>query len=167
MFHVFGTIFPPHEIPSEYKFVYIGTILDRGTKNTEGVLGQFLSRAQRARLKNFFKCLGEAVSIYRKIVIWGRSPNMTIWPKTSEVFFVPRSQNFSVFTQDFLSIKQKENQFEPQNLSFVSSLSSKIITNFFKILFFSVFPVSSINTKSIVAQNPWLLIILNSKDSLV
>ena len=53
----------------EYKFVYIGTILDRGTKNTEGVLGQFLSRAQRARLKNFFKCLGEAVSIYRKIVI--------------------------------------------------------------------------------------------------
>ena len=53
----------------EYKFVYIGTILDRGTKNTEGVLGQFLSRAQRARLKNFFKCLGEAVSIYRKIVM--------------------------------------------------------------------------------------------------
>ena len=53
----------------EYKFVYIGTILDRGTKNTEGILGQFLSRAQRARLKNFFKCLGEAVSIYRKIVM--------------------------------------------------------------------------------------------------
>ena len=97
----------------EYKFVYIGTILDRGTKNTEGVLGQFLSRAQRARLKNFFKCLGEAVSIYRKIVMWGRSPNMTIWPKTSEVFFVPRSQNCSVYTQDFLSIKQKEIQFEP------------------------------------------------------
>ena len=47
---------------SQYKFVYIGTILDQGTKNTEGVLGQFLSRAQRARLKNFFKCLGEAVS---------------------------------------------------------------------------------------------------------
>ena len=53
----------------KYKFVYIGTILDRGTKNTEGVLGQFLSRAQRARLKNFFKCLGEGVSIYRKIVL--------------------------------------------------------------------------------------------------
>ena len=133
----------------EYKFVYIGTILDRGTKNTEGVLGQFLSRAQRARLKNFFKCLGEAVSIYRKIVMWGRSPNMTIRPKTSEVFFAPRSQNFSVFTQDFLSIKQKENQFEPQNLSFVSYFSSKIKTNFLKILFFSVFSVSSLNAKSI------------------
>ena len=145
--------------------MYIGTILDRGTKNTEGVLGQFLSRAQRARLKNFFKCLGEAVSIYRKIVMWGRSPNMTIWPKTSEVFFVPRSQNFSVFTQDFLSIKQKENQFEPQNLSFVSYLSSKIKTNFFKILFFSVFSVSSLNTKSIEVQNPWHLLIYTAKPS--
>ena len=93
--------------------MYIGTILDRGTKNTEGVLGQFLSRAQRARLKNFFKCLGEAVSIYRKIVMWGQNPNMTIWPKTFEVFFAPRSQNCSVYTQDFLSIKQKEIQFEP------------------------------------------------------
>ena len=151
----------------KYKFVYIGTILDRGTKNTEGVLGQFLSRAQRARLKNFFKCLGEAVSIYRKIVMWGQSPNMTIWPKTSEVFFVPRSQNFSVFTQDFLSIKQKENQFEPQNLSFVSSLSSKIKTNFFKILFFSVFSVSCLNTKSIEVQNPWPLILQTNISPLV
>ena len=68
--------------------------------------------------------------------------------------FSPRPQNFSVFTQDFFSIKQKENQFEPQNLSFVSYLSSKIKTNFFKILFFSVFSVSSLNTKSIEDQNP-------------
>ena len=90
--------------------MYIGTILDRGTKITEGVLGQFLSWAQQARLKNFSKCLGEALSIYRKIVMWGRSPNMTIWPKTSEVYFAPRLQNCSVHTQDFLSIEQKENQ---------------------------------------------------------
>ena len=58
--------------------MYIGTILDGGTKNTEGVLGQFLSRAQRVRLKNFFKCLGEGVSIFRKTVMWGQSQNMTI-----------------------------------------------------------------------------------------
>ena len=67
--HCSNVSLPTLKVLKQYKFVYIGTILDRGTKNTEGVLGQFLSRAQRARLKNFFKCLGEAVSIYRKIVM--------------------------------------------------------------------------------------------------
>ena len=67
--HSAGRAAQPRQKSHEFRFVYTGTILDRGTKNTEGVLGQFLSRAQRARLKKFFKCLGEAVSIYRKIVI--------------------------------------------------------------------------------------------------
>ena len=123
--------------------MYIGTILDRGTKNTEGVLGQFLSRAQRARLKNFFKCLGEAVSIYRKIVIWGRSPNMTIWPKTSEVFCSKITKFFRIYTRFFVyQAKRKSVWAQEFVICFISQFKNqnKLFQNFIFLSFLSFLP---------------------------